>query len=107
MESVIASLLGIGRVSSAAGMFWFTLRVTLEGSVGLLLVLAALALLFGRELAGTTLGLIGLLLSLAGVNLLVFYFEQFSTIITATLQFLALIGLLRFRQRVDRSPTHI
>jgi len=106
LESMIASLLEIGRVSSAAGMFWFTLRVTLEGSVGLLLVLAALALLVGRERVGITLGLIGLLLSLAGVNLLVFYFEQFSTIVTAALQFLALIGILRYRQRVDRSSHH-
>jgi hypothetical protein len=101
LERVIAPLLEIGRVSSAAGLFWFTLRVTLEGSVGLLLVLAALALILGRDRTGNTLGLIGLLLSLAGVNLLVFYFDQFSTIITAGLQFLALIALLRYRMRLD------
>jgi hypothetical protein len=103
LESVVTSLLEIGRVSSATGMFWFTLRVTLEGSVGLLLVLAALALLVGREQAGTTLALIGLLLSLAGVNLLAFYFDQFSSMITAGLQFLVLIGILRYRQRALRA----
>ncbi len=102
LESVIAPLLEGGRVSSSVGIFWFTVRVTLEGSVGLLLVLAALALLLGRDRIGNTLGLIGLLLSLAGVNLLVFYFEQFSTMITAGLQFLALVALLRYRMRLDR-----
>jgi hypothetical protein len=37
------------------------------------------------------------------VDLLLFYFEQFSTIITTTIQFLMLIGLFYYRDRLDGS----
>ena len=40
-----------------------------------------------------------LLLFLTVVNLLEFYFEQFSTIVPATVQFLLLLLLLRYRKR--------
>jgi len=38
-------------------------------------------------------------LSLAGVNLLVFYFEQFSSIALAALQFAVLLALLHYQRR--------
>ena len=56
-------------------------------------------LLLGRDRLGTALGFVGLLLSLVAVNLLTFYFEQFSTIVAASVQFLLLIGVIRYRQR--------
>ncbi len=43
----------------------------------------------------------GLLLSLVGVNLLVFYFKQFSTIITALIQFLLLLLVYHYRSRAQ------
>jgi hypothetical protein len=103
LETLVASLLAVGKVSSATGVFWFAARVTLEGSVGLLLLISGILLAFRRERAGINLAVISLLLSLAGVDVLVFYFEQFSTMLTAAVQFLLLIGLLRYRQRARRS----
>jgi len=67
--------------------------------VGLVILAGAIILLFGIDRSGTALAFVGLLLSLVMVNLLTFYFEQFSTIIAATVQFLLLIGVIRYRQR--------
>jgi hypothetical protein len=39
-----------------------------------------------------------LLLSLTTVDLLLFYFEQFSTIVTATFQFVLLLAVLIYRR---------
>jgi hypothetical protein len=103
LENLIAGLLALGKVSSATGVFWFAARVTLEGSVGLLLFVSAVLLSLGRDQAGINLAVVALLLSLAGVDVLVFYFEQFSTMITAAVQFILLLGLLRYRQRFGRT----
>ncbi len=99
LETIFGQLLLAGQVSSTTGMLGFVTRVALEGSVGAILILAAFFILVGRESWGLNLGVIGLLLSLAGVNLLVFYFEQFSTILTALVQFALLLTILRHRQR--------
>ena len=105
LERLVASLVDLGRISSTTGVFWFVARVTLEGSVGLLLLTSGILLLLGRERGAINLAVIALLLSLAGVDVLVFYFEQFSTILTAAVQFTLLVGLLRYRQRAERIPS--
>ena len=43
-------------------------------------------------------GNVGLFMSLTTMNILLFYFEQFSTIITAAIQFLLIAGLLVYRR---------
>ncbi|TFH35672.1 MAG: hypothetical protein E4G99_06760 [Anaerolineales bacterium] len=100
LEVVFQGLLDAGQVSSTTGMLGFIVRVALEGSAGLILILAAMLILLGWEGWGLNLGVIGLLLSLAGVNLLVFYYEQFSTIITAAVQLVLLLAIFRYRQRI-------
>jgi hypothetical protein len=99
LDQIFQSLLTAGQVSTTTGMLGFILRVGLEGSVGLILILAAVFILVGWEDRGLNLGVVGLLLSLAGVNLLVFYYEQFSTIITAAVQFTLLMVIFRYRRR--------
>lgn len=95
----LTELIDTGRVASTTGASFFSLQVALESAVGLLIVAAAVLLLAGRDQLGTTMALAGLLLALVVVNLLTFYFKQFSTIITATVQFLLLIGVIRYRKR--------
>jgi hypothetical protein len=99
LDQIFQRLLTAGQVSTTTGMLGFVLRVGLEGSVGLILILAAVFILIGWERRGLNLGVVGLLLSLAGVNLLVFYYEQFSTIITAAVQFTLLMVIFRYRRR--------
>ncbi len=49
------------------------------------------------------LGRLGLMLSLTVVDLMVFYFDQFSTILLAAVQFTLLIGLHAYRRRFLQS----
>ena len=86
------------QVTSAGETTWFLVWVALEGLVGLLLLVAAALLVTGREWLGSTLGYFVLLLSLTAVNLLVFYYDQFGAIVSATLQFAVLGGVILYRQ---------
>jgi hypothetical protein len=99
LQHMIAELVTLGRVASSSGMFWFSARIVVEGFVGLLLVVAAGLLIANRDARGIAAGSLGLLLSLAVVNLLVFYFEQFSTILYAGVQFALLLGIFYYRRR--------
>ena len=89
----------VGRVTDVRGLLWLLSRVGLEGIAGLLLLLAALLLMIGRDRWGVAIAYFSLLFSLTVTNLLVFYFEQFSTIIPALIQFALLMGVLLYRRR--------
>ena len=98
-------LLSLGLVTSKSGLLWFATLTILEGMVGFLLIIAVILLLVKRDAFGLTLAATGLRLSLVGVDLLVFYFRQFSTIVTATVQFVILLLVYRYRSR-SRIPLH-
>lgn len=99
LQHELSALVLAGRVGTATGAQLFSAEVKLEAGIGLLLAVAALLLLLGREKLGAGLAYTALLLSLAVVNLLTFYFQQFSTMIAATVQFALLLGVIRYRQR--------
>lgn len=107
LENMIAELVVGGKVASITGMFWFSVRVALDGFVGLLLVVSAGLLIANKDRSGAALGYVGLLLSLAVVNLMVFYFEQFSTIIPALMQFLLLLGVMYYRRRYLKDSAYL
>jgi len=85
------------------GLFRYT-NLLLEGGVSVMLIASALMLITGREQAGTGVAWAGLLLALTAVNLLVFYYDQFSTILTALLQLGLLGSLAAYRQRYLAGP---
>jgi hypothetical protein len=89
----------VGRITDVRGLLWLLSRVGLEGVVGLLLLLATVLLLLGKERWGVAIAYFSLLLSLTVTNLLVFYFEQFSTIIPASIQLLLLMAVLMYRRK--------
>jgi hypothetical protein len=89
-------------VRNASGLNWFEARILLEGSMGILSLIAALFLALRSERVGVWLGLIALLVSLTVVNLLVFYFDQFSTIVLAAYQFVLMVLLIRYQRRFVR-----
>ena len=74
-------------------------RLVLGGLVGALLVVGAILMIFGYEERGLVLGYYGLLLDLTTVSLLSFYFDQFSTIAGAIIQFAVLLGVIYYRRR--------
>ncbi len=100
----ISALLAIyaGRhVEAATSPLWSSIRLILEVSVGVLLLTAAGLLAVKRNRQGAAMGYVALLLSLTTVDVLLFYFEQFSTIITTMIQFLLLIGIVIYQRRSD------
>ncbi len=99
LAGLVENLFRLGQVSDSVGLSWFLARVALEGAVGLLLWLAAVVILVGREHGGFRLAGLALLLSLTTVDLLLFYFEQFSTFGLAALQALLLLGVWHYQRR--------
>ena len=92
-------LVELRRVSSASGLMGFRLQLALEGAVSILMLTGCVLLVIRRERLGVMFGYVGLLLSLTTVNLLVFFFEQFSTVALALVQFGLLMGVIHFRRR--------
>lgn len=88
-----------GLVRSVTGLLWYLARQLLEGFVGVSLIGGAGLLLTNRERLGLQAGYIALVLNLLTVNLLVLYFDQFTTILLTVLQFGLLLAMLRYRRR--------
>lgn len=99
LDDLISRLIEAGQISSQGGFYWFVARLILESVLGLLLIVSAGMVLARRELRGTFLGYWSLLVSLTTVDLLVFYFDQFSTILVALVQFGTLLLVSYYRQR--------
>ena len=110
----LPSLVELGRVRSATSLMGFRIQVGLEGAIGILLLVACILLLMGRERRAMMYSYFALLMSLTIVNLLVFFYEQFSTIALAVLQLGLLMGVIQYRRRhlaplgpgVERKANH-
>lgn len=83
--------------------FWFNIRLVLELIVSGLLLTSAGLLIAKRTREGVRLAYVALLLSLTTVNLLLFYFEQFSTIMTTLIQFTLLLEIIYYRRRLTKN----
>jgi hypothetical protein len=77
---------------------WFLALQAFQFALGLALVLSSVYLLRGHR-KGAEISFIALLVYLTMVDLLLFYYYQFSTIITAIVQFVLLLGVIYYRQR--------
>jgi hypothetical protein len=78
---------------------WFFIRITLEAIIATSLIIAAVFLVNNRVRQGLSISYYALLALLSIVNLFLFYYDQFSTIIPAIIQFLILLGILYYRRR--------
>ncbi len=97
-ERTLAALSAASPITNFSSLYWFFARVSLEGFVALLLLAAAIFIYRNQFQRGLSFSYYGLLLSLTTVNLLVFYFDQFSTIIPASIQFGLLLGVIYYRR---------
>jgi hypothetical protein len=95
---VMADLVQSGLVRSQVALDWFEVRLGLQAAVGTVMVLAAVLYATGKDRRGTAFAYLGLLVSLTSVNLLVFYFDQFSTILTAASQLVLLLVIVYYRR---------
>jgi hypothetical protein len=85
----------------------FSLRLGLEVVVGLMLLVSAILLLVGKKRLAISLGYLSLLLSIAVLDMLLFYFEQFSTILVVVFQFMVLIGMMYYRQKYQKPDNRL
>jgi hypothetical protein len=93
-------------IRNASGMNWFEAQILLEGSMGILAFIAAIFFLFKKDKIAIWLGIMNLLVTLVVVNLITFYFDQFSTIGFASIEFVLLILLLSYKRRfLDVDPS--
>jgi len=98
-ELIVGDLLGDSFISNISSLLWFLTHLALQAASGALLMIAAILFIAGKENRAIQFSILSLLLSLTTVNLLVFYFDQFSTIIPAMVQFFLLLGVLHYRKR--------
>jgi len=96
---ILVDQISHGRVTSNTGLAWLTGGIALKAALGVALLIGVGFFLTGREQKALRLLYFVLLLFLTVVNLLEFYFEQFSTIVPATLELLLLLFLLHYRRR--------
>lgn len=96
--NTISLLINKGLLDNSSGFNWYLLRLILEGLVGVLMCTAAVFLGIRNEKDGVNLSFFGLLLSISIIDLFIFYFDQFSSIILAIIQFLVLLGLIHYRR---------
>jgi hypothetical protein len=96
---VLLDQITYGRVTGATSLAWLTGAKALKAACGLALLLGIGLWLARREERALRLIFLVLLLFLTVVNLLEFYFEQFSTIVPATIQLGLLLFLIHYRRR--------
>jgi hypothetical protein len=89
-------------VRNPSGLNWFEARVIIEDGSGVIALCAATMILFNKDKPGAWLGKIGLLVTLTIVDLIIFYFDQFSTIILVGYHFILLILVISFQRRFQK-----
>lgn len=99
LQVLVLDLIQTHPVDSMGDVRVFLVQAGLQAGVGLLLFLAAVCYLLKKARIATSLATFGLMFALSVVNILVFYFEQFSTIFLALLQLVLLLGVLDYRTR--------
>jgi len=97
-RQALADMAAASSVETPTALYWFVARLILEGILGISLLTASILITLKQVRRGVNLGYYSLLLSLSTVNLLLFYFDQFSTIIIALLQFIVLMGMIYYRK---------
>jgi hypothetical protein len=99
LMGTLSELVSKGLLRGNLSVVWFEIRLGLEIAIGITLLVAAFYLVTSHHRRGIALGYIGLILLLTTVDLLVFYFDQFSTIINALLQLVVLLSLMYYRTK--------
>ncbi len=97
MNLTVQNLMAHGLITGPISLRVFVVRIFLQVVLGLTMLSAAFLLAIGKERRGIFLGYFSLLLSLTTVDILIFYFNQFSTIIMAILQFILLLVVMDYR----------
>jgi hypothetical protein len=96
---LLTQLINQRLLSNSNGIYWFKARLMLEAAMGLVLFVASFLFLIKQDQRAIGLAYIALMITITVVNILVFYYDQFSTIFSAIIQFLLMMGILRYHKR--------
>ncbi|MAT40957.1 MAG: hypothetical protein CL609_01355 [Anaerolineaceae bacterium] len=99
LNQLIQNLVNQNLVRNQSGLTWFQAHVAVEGTLAVITIICGLLFLIKREKVAVRMAIANLLVTFTIANLLLFYFDQFSTIINATIQLLLFLGLIRYQQR--------
>lgn len=102
LQIVLSQLVNNQLVRNASGLNWFEARIGLQGSIGVTLLIAAGLFIFSKDRQAVILADISLLFSLTIVSLVLFYYDQFATIIYSTIQLVLLLAVVHYRKRFLR-----
>lgn len=99
LERSLFNLTRVGRLTDQTSLVWLQAANSLQAACGLVLLIGTVFLILNRDKRGVSVSFFGLLLFLTMTNLLEFYFDQFSTIGPALIQFSLLLLLIHYRMR--------
>lgn len=91
--------LTLGELSPQYNVHWFLYRLGLQTTVSLLSLTGLILLLRGREKFGLFWAQASLIVSLTGLNLIVFYIDQFSALVSTLYQFAIVLLISSYRRR--------
>ncbi len=97
--NLIQPLIDAQLILSKSGINWFSARLALEVSVGILLTISGIFLLLRKFKWGFALAKMSMLLVFTTVDLLIFYYDQFSTIFFVTIQLIVFLLISEYRRR--------
>jgi hypothetical protein len=109
-ENMRSGLLGLyvgPQIDPASAPGLELVRLGLDIGLGVLFLAAGALFTLKKTQAGAALGYLGLAATLLTLNILSFYFEQFSAILSAMFQFLVLLGLMYYRRRFRPTQEHL
>jgi hypothetical protein len=92
-------LIDFEQIKGTSGVILYFITAFLDSILGTLIFVGAVLFKVGREQLGTTIAFLCLVGYLTTVNLLGFYFDQFSAVVTTLFQVVLLIALIRYRRR--------
>jgi len=96
-QALLAGLFAAQNIRGNISLDSFEIRLGLEIAIGMILIASAVLLAIRKDHQAIAFGYLGLLILLTIINLLVFYFDQFSTIINALIQLVFLLALFYYR----------
>lgn len=99
LANFVEPLISSQIISSSTGIDWFAARLSLEASVGTLLIISGVFLFLKMIKRGLSLAYLGMLLIFTTVDLLIFYFDQFSTIFFVTIQLIVFMSVVAYQRR--------
>lgn len=102
-DLIINDMIASQLIQSMFSLNWFEARLGFEVAIGIVWIVSAILITFRRDQRGTALAYVSLVISLTIINLLVFYYDQFSTILNASVQVLVLLVVLSYRYRFLRT----